>query len=146
MRSYLFVPGDSQRKLDKSLTGAADCLLIDLEDSVSARQKPAARQMSRAFVERVRSAQSDNSPALIVRVNPLSSGLTDDDLRAIIGARPDGVLLPKAEGGKDTCARALEKARQLLADYEQPSLDPAVDESLLAFIRKRQSEIPENML
>jgi trimethylamine--corrinoid protein Co-methyltransferase len=52
----------------------------------------------------------------------------------------------KADGAKDACTRALEKARQLLADYEQPSLDPAIDESLQAFIRKRQSEIPENML
>ncbi len=52
----------------------------------------------------------------------------------------------KADGAKDTCTRALEKARQLLADYEQPRLDPAIDESLQAFMRKRQSEIPKNML
>jgi citrate lyase subunit beta/citryl-CoA lyase len=113
MRSYLFVPGDSQRKLDKSLTAAADCLLIDLEDSVSAKQKPVARQMTRAFVEQVRNKQSDNAPALIVRVNPLSSDLTDDDLRAIVGARPDGVLLPKAEGGKD-----VQKLSAMIAVHE----------------------------
>ena len=101
MRSYLFVPGDSQHKLEKSLTGAADCLLIDLEDSVSAAQKPAARQMARTFIEDIRASGTDRGPGLVVRVNPLPGGLTDDDLAAIIGAQPDGVLLPKSEGGKD---------------------------------------------
>lgn len=51
-----------------------------------------------------------------------------------------------AEGGKDTNTRALEKARQQLQDYEQPRLDPAVDEALQAFIRKRESEIPKDQM
>ena len=101
MRSYLFVPGDSQRKLEKSLTGAADCLLIDLEDSVSAARKPVARQMARAFLDEHRTANPAGQPAVIVRVNPLSGGETDADLAAVIGARPDGILLPKCEGGRD---------------------------------------------
>ncbi len=101
MRSYLFVPGDSQRKLEKSLTGAADCLLIDLEDSVSAAQKATARQMTRSFIDAFRANRTGRERGLVVRINPLSGGLTDDDLAAIIGARPDGVLLPKSESGKD---------------------------------------------
>lgn len=102
MRSYLFVPGDSQRKLDKSPSSGADCLLIDLEDSVSPSQKPAARQMTGAFIEATRAAnQSSDTPGLVVRVNPLNSGLTEDDLAAIIAVKPDGVLLPKSESGAD---------------------------------------------
>ena len=101
VRSFLFVPGDSQRKLDKSLSSGADCLLIDLEDSVSQAQKPAAREMTRAFVEAARGKTSEETPGLVVRVNPLASGLTDDDLAAVIAAQPDGILLPKSESGAD---------------------------------------------
>ena len=46
MRSYLFVPADSERKLEKAPGSGADCLLIDLEDSVSHRRKPAGRAMA----------------------------------------------------------------------------------------------------
>lgn len=101
MRSYLFVPGDSQRKLEKSLSSGADCLLIDLEDSVSASQKPVARQMARDFIAQARQDETSQTPGLVVRVNPLGSDMTDEDLAAIIAARPDGVLLPKCEHGAD---------------------------------------------
>ncbi|WP_136657261.1 CoA ester lyase [Nitratireductor sp. XY-223] len=101
MRSYLFVPGDSQRKLEKSLTSGADCLLIDLEDSVSASQKPVARQMARDFITDARKNAAPDTPGLVVRVNPLGSGMVEDDLAAIVAARPDGVLLPKCEHGAD---------------------------------------------
>ncbi|MEM9106621.1 MAG: CoA ester lyase [Pseudomonadota bacterium] len=99
MRSYLFVPGDSQRKLEKSVTSSADCLLIDLEDSVAQAKKQVARQMTRDFLEELRTDNSGKSPSVVVRVNPLSGGQTDEDLAAIIAAAPDGVLLPKSEGG-----------------------------------------------
>jgi len=99
MRSYLFVPGDSERKLEKSRSSGADCLLIDLEDSVALSQKAVARGMARDFL--LQHATGNRDQGLVVRVNPLSSGLTEDDLGAIIAARPDGVLLPKSERGAD---------------------------------------------
>ncbi|MDA4847750.1 HpcH/HpaI aldolase/citrate lyase family protein [Hoeflea poritis] len=101
MRSYLFVPGDSQRKLEKSLSSGADCLLIDLEDSVSVSQKPVARQMARDFIAQLRQDDTRDTPGLVIRVNPLGSAMTDEDLAAVISARPDGVLLPKCEHGAD---------------------------------------------
>ncbi|WP_419911681.1 HpcH/HpaI aldolase/citrate lyase family protein [Hoeflea sp.] len=101
MRSYLFVPGDSQRKLEKSLSSGADCLLIDLEDSVSTSQKATARQMAREFIAETRRNGTSADPGIVVRVNPLGSGLTQDDLAAVVAARPDGVLLPKCEHGAD---------------------------------------------
>lgn len=100
MRSYLFVPGDSERKLEKSLTSGADCLLIDLEDSVALSQKAVARTMTAEFIDRQR-AQNRDAPGLIIRVNPLSSQMTEDDLSAIMASRPDGILLPKSESGAD---------------------------------------------
>ena len=102
MRSYLFVPGDSERKLHKSLSSGADCLLIDLEDSVSLSQKDIARRFTRDFVmEHSGQNHKAGTPHIIVRVNPLSSGMADDDLSAVIGARPVGILLPKSEHGSD---------------------------------------------
>ncbi|MCR9134695.1 MAG: CoA ester lyase [Alphaproteobacteria bacterium] len=100
MRSYLFVPGDSERKLEKSVISGADCLLIDLEDSVALSQKGVARQMAADFTARQMALGSERTH-VIIRVNPLSSGLTDEDLAGVLKSRPDGILLPKSESGAD---------------------------------------------
>jgi citrate lyase subunit beta/citryl-CoA lyase len=100
MRSLLFVPADSAKKLDKALTSGADGLILDLEDSVAPDRKAQGRASARAFLEAA--AGVPNRPLLIVRVNGLATGLIDDDLAAVVaGARahPDGIMLPKAEGG-----------------------------------------------
>ena len=92
LRSLLFVPGDRPERMEKALTLGADALILDLEDAVAPAAKPAARAMVAAFLAGERRA------TLFVRVNPLDSGLIDDDLAAILPGRPDGVVLPKAEG------------------------------------------------
>ncbi len=91
MRSLLFVPGDSERKLEKGLQSGADALIIDLEDSVSAANKQAARALTAEFL----AAHSERTAILLVRVNDLSTGLTDDDLAAIMASAPDAIMLPK---------------------------------------------------
>ena len=97
MRSLLFVPGDSPKKLDKGMTSGADALIIDLEDSVAAGNKAQARETTLAFL---RQAGADaGRPRLLVRVNALDTGLTDADLDAVMAGRPDAVMLPKAQGG-----------------------------------------------
>ena len=96
MRSFLFVPGDSEKKLDKSRTSGADTLLIDLEDSISPERKAVARATTIAFLKDF--GQAIGRPRLFVRVNGLATGLTDADL-AVMEGRPDGIVLPKAEGG-----------------------------------------------
>jgi citrate lyase subunit beta/citryl-CoA lyase len=96
MRSFLFVPADSDRKLEKGLSSDADALLIDLEDSVALAQKPQARERAATFLRA--HVPATDRPRLFVRVNSLTSGLIDDDLEAVVGAKPDGILLPKAEG------------------------------------------------
>ncbi len=98
MRSLLFVPGDSEKKLEKGLTSGADVLLIDLEDSVSAERKETARRIAADFL----TANRDRpSPRLFVRINDLASGLANDDLTAVMPALPHGILLPKSNSGKD---------------------------------------------
>ena len=97
MRSLLFVPADSARKLDKAMTSGADALLIDLEDSVALDGKSRARESAAAFVKNALTAAA--RPLLCVRVNGLQTGLTDADLDAVAAAKPDAIMLPKAEGG-----------------------------------------------
>ncbi|WP_312798519.1 HpcH/HpaI aldolase/citrate lyase family protein, partial [Tianweitania sp.] len=98
MRSLLFVPGDSTRKLDKGLASGADVLLIDLEDSVSPANKEAARKLTAEFLAANRSG---GGPQLYVRTNDLRSGLIDDDLEAVMGGALVGILLPKAAASSD---------------------------------------------
>lgn len=99
MRSQLFVPGDSDKKLARGLDAGADCLFVDLEDSVAAANKDKARATTRDFLKSAR--KSDRRPLLYVRVNALDTGLTDADLDAVMSGRPDGILLPKSQGGVD---------------------------------------------
>jgi citrate lyase subunit beta/citryl-CoA lyase len=97
MRSLLFVPADSERKLAKGNECGADALIIDLEDSVAAERKAGARQTALAYLKEY--APRASRPRLVVRVNALDTGLTDADLDAVVAGRPDAILLPKAEGG-----------------------------------------------
>jgi citrate lyase subunit beta / citryl-CoA lyase len=99
MRSLLFVPGDSARKLEKGLGSGADALLVDLEDSVALSAKPEARKAAAEFVAAARREAS--RPRLYVRVNGLTTGLTDADLDAVMESAPDGIMLPKTVGGID---------------------------------------------
>lgn len=99
MRSYLFVPGDSARKLEKGLGSGADALIIDLEDSVAPSAKEGARQVTGDFLREANNAQ--NRPRLFVRVNDLASGHTAADLDSVMGSCPDGIVQPKACGGAD---------------------------------------------
>ncbi len=103
MRSLLFVPGDSERKLEKALHGSSDILIVDLEDSVGLHKKEEARRVTAAFLEH---ARARTKARLFVRVNDLSSGFTNDDLDGIMKGKPDGIMLPKAEGGDDVARLA----------------------------------------
>src|SRR5262249_23130524 len=97
MRSLLFVPADSGRKLEKALACGADAVIVDLEDSISPDRKEAARANAAAFLKEA--AAAAQRPRLLVRVNAIMTGLLDADLDAVVPARPDAILLPKAEGG-----------------------------------------------
>ena len=98
LRSLLFVPGDRPERMVKALGLGADALILDLEDSVAPGAKVAARAHVAAFL-----AEPRTMP-LFVRINPLDSGLADDDLAAVLSANPDGIVLPKAEGAVSLAA------------------------------------------
>jgi citrate lyase subunit beta/citryl-CoA lyase len=97
MRSLLFVPADSAKKLDKAMTSGADALIVDLEDSIAHDGKAKARESAAAFLKDAIAAAS--RPYILVRVNGLQTGLIDADLDSVVPAKPDAIMLPKAEGG-----------------------------------------------
>lgn len=109
MRSWLFAPGDSEKKMGKAIASEADIALLDLEDSVVPDSKATARGM----VADVLAGAPDRS-RVWVRVNPLSGEWTGADLDAIVPAAPGGIFLPKAEGGHD-----VERLDAMLASREQ---------------------------
>jgi citrate lyase subunit beta/citryl-CoA lyase len=108
MRTFLFVPGDSTRKFESARKTAADVLILDLEDSVAPDQKIGARDIVRDMLK-----ARDGRQQLYVRINALDSGLTLGDLAAITPLKPDGVILPKCEGGAD-----IDKASLYLDAFE----------------------------
>jgi citrate lyase subunit beta/citryl-CoA lyase len=98
MRSLLFVPGDSEKKLEKGFGAGADVVIVDLEDSVAPQTKVAAREIAARFIAGNR---QQTSSAIYIRVNDLSTGLTDDDLAVLVAVKPDGIMLPKSNSGQD---------------------------------------------
>ena len=96
MRSFLFVPADSPRKIDKAMSGDADALILDLEDAVVPARKPLARTTAREALERPRGPRQ-----VFVRVNAFDTGVLADDLGAVMAGRPDGIVLPKCSGGAE---------------------------------------------
>ena len=97
LRSLLFVPGDSERKYARARECGADALILDLEDSVAPPQKAAARALAAKLI--------DHAPkrdwSLFVRVNALDTGLTLDDLAAVVKPGLDALLIPKTNGAAD---------------------------------------------
>ena len=98
MRSLLFVPGDSERKLVKAESAGADGLVLDLEDSVAADRLEMARRMVRDYLQ---SHHDRSRTRLWVRVNPLSTEKALPDLAAVVAGAPDGILLPKVNSAAD---------------------------------------------
>ncbi len=96
-RSWLFAPGDSEKKMTKAMEGTADIVLIDLEDAVAPESKAAARPMVHDFIK----AHPEHRARLWVRINPFDGPYTLADLAAIIPAHPGGIMLPKVYGRQE---------------------------------------------
>jgi citrate lyase subunit beta/citryl-CoA lyase len=121
MRSMLFIPADDEKKVGKGSASGADALILDLEDSVSAARKPAARSIAAQYLAETR--QQQRRPLLYVRINALDTGFWQDDLVGVMDARPDGILLPKARSGEDvhTLSVALGHAEERSAQTAAPT-------------------------
>jgi citrate lyase subunit beta/citryl-CoA lyase len=96
-RSWLFAPGDSERKMEKATASAADVVLLDLEDAVAEGEKPKARAMVADFLR----ANSQHRERLWVRINPIPGPHALADLATVMPAAPGGIMFPKPRGRAD---------------------------------------------
>ncbi|MDB5717537.1 MAG: CoA ester lyase [Sphingomonas bacterium] len=119
LRSLLFVPGDRPDRIDKALGAGADALILDLEDAVLPERKPAAREAVRRVLDR-----PGRSVPLFVRINPIDHDFAAQDLAAVLGGMPDGLVLPKAMGGE-----SLRRLDAMLGPGERPSILPIATET-----------------
>jgi len=112
MRSFLFVPADSERKLQKAGGVGADALILDLEDSVAADARPEARILAREYL-----AGKDN---VWVRINPIDSDDAAADLEGVMPSAPAGIVLPKPR----SAAAAIELDEKLSALEAKHGIEP----------------------
>lgn len=95
-RSFLFVPADHEKKIERAISSAADVVVLDLEDTVTEVRRDIARQMARETLD----LRVDRTQKLIwVRVNSLDTDLALKDLATVVGGKPDGIVLPKCVSG-----------------------------------------------
>jgi citrate lyase subunit beta / citryl-CoA lyase len=99
LRSMLFIPGDSEKKLGKVDDCGADAVILDLEDSVAPENKALARKLVPEFM--AQRPRGKRNLQLWVRVNPFDTGMTLEDLAAVVAAAPDGIMQPKTDNPED---------------------------------------------
>lgn len=135
LRSLLFVPADSERKIARAADARADAIILDLEDSVAAGRKAYARDALRAYLD-ARAADAPSS--IVVRINPLGSAYALDDLRAAVHPGVAAIMLPKSEGRQDIdrCASMLDVAESAIGMRRgQIAILPVVTETAQAVLR-----------
>lgn len=98
LRSWLFVPGDSEKKQSKAADTGADAIILDLEDSVTPANKARARELTLGWLQAQSTANGASAQGRWVRINALDSGMWRDDLSAVMPGAPDGIMLPKSAG------------------------------------------------
>ncbi len=96
-RAMLYVPADDERKIEKAARLGVDSICMDIEDGVAVNRKATARANIVTALRTVHFGRSER----LVRINPLGSGLAEEDLEAVLAARPDGIVLPKVEGSDE---------------------------------------------
>ncbi|WER50263.1 CoA ester lyase [Cupriavidus sp. WKF15] len=133
LRSLLFVPADSDRKLASSLKSAADGLVFDLEDAIPEPGKGDARRKLVAFLAQHRASMHS---ALLVRVNGLASGHILDDLAAVIPHRPNAIVLPKCRSVDD-----VHRLCDYLAAFECALLDDGWEVSIIAMATESSESV-----
>lgn len=101
MRSWMFVPGNRQRMIEKSLGVAVDAIMMDIEDGVAPAEKDSARQQIAACLDqvaaRLKAEPKLRTPARYVRINAVGHERSRDDLAAVVRQGLQGLVLPKVE-------------------------------------------------
>lgn len=123
LRSLLFVPGDRPERFAKAAASGADAIILDLEDSVSPANKEAARAAAADYLG------GEREVITLVRVNPLDGHMTAADVAAVIAARPDAIMLPKAEGAPSIAQFDTILHSESVADASLPPVLPIATET-----------------
>ena len=135
LRSLLFVPGDRPDRFAKAAASGADALILDLEDSVALEKKDEARAAIAAWLA------GDRQVPCLVRVNPIDGDLTQADLDAVLPHRPDGIMLPKADGAASI------RALLAMAGGTCPPILPIASETPAAvFTLGQYAEVGEHLM
>jgi citrate lyase subunit beta/citryl-CoA lyase len=132
VRSWLFVPGDSERKLERCWTSGADAVIVDLEDAVAIGRKAAARTLA---VAAIRGAPRGDA-LVAIRLNAVASGLARDDLDATFACRPDAYVLPKVRSADD-----IREVASWIADLEAQHDVAAGTVRLLAIVTEHPAAV-----
>jgi citrate lyase subunit beta-like protein len=97
-RALLYMPGDDWKKITKALTLGVDCICMDMEDGVALNRKAVAR----AAIAKALQELDFGSSEKLARINAVGSGLEEEDIRAVLPYRPDGIVIPKVEALEQT--------------------------------------------
>jgi len=111
-RTMLYVPGNNPGMIRDAHIYGSDSIMFDLEDSISIKEKDAARMLVYQSLKALKHGDAE----VIVRVNDLNSPFGREDFEAIVRARPDGIRLPKTETPED-----VRKADELITQIEERS-------------------------
>ena len=125
-RSWLFVPGNSERKLAACWASGADAVVVDLEDSVPAEEKAAARMAAAAAIAASRAR--GEARTIVLRTNALQTGLAEDDVAATIDSGLDGFVVPKVGGPADVSTFAGLVDRHAVARHTEIGIIPIATE------------------
>lgn len=117
LRSLLFIPADSEKKLHKGDSVAADALILDLEDAVLAANKPAARSMALSYLQ---AHPKNRRSQLWVRINAVETPEAAMDLETVMAGRPDGIVQPKTRSVDDV----IELGERLLRLETELDIEP----------------------
>lgn len=96
-RSLLFIPANSWRMLNKAAVEQEDGVVIDLEDACPVGERETGRIFARDIVPTLKKYGVD----VLVRVNSLETGVTEEDLAIVVTEGLDGIMLPKSESAED---------------------------------------------
>lgn len=110
-RALLYVPGDNLHMVEKASALGADCVCLDIEDGVALNRKADARVTIAGALSRLDFGRSER----LVRINPVGSGLENNDLDAVLPAHPDGIVIPKVQdaGQVQWVSRKIAEAEKL---------------------------------
>ncbi len=131
-RALLYMPGDDMHKIQKAITLGVDTICMDIEDGVALNRKVKART---TILEALRTLDF-GSAEKIVRINPVGSGLEEDDLKAVLPGRPEGILIPKVN-----TAEQIRWVSDRLSEYEPPQGWPLGGIILLALVETAQGVV-----